>query len=250
MQIRYSVSIWNYTHYASIPSLDEIIDELRALDYGIELWPSWEWEAPLKDRETRAHIREKLTGMRVSLHTGGVATREEHAAQIDMASELGASVLVLHPSDLQGTDRRRPDLDLSHWVANYAIDRGVKPALENGQYPFLREVFENVPQMSACLDVGHVYLTDQPMARFLELMGPHLVHVHLQDIISAPERSLPNPPQDHNIPGTGGIPEADWRLFIAKLRELDFDGTGVFEIRPRSVLQSALLGKLHMARIL
>ncbi len=251
MQIRFAVSTWNYTHYASIAPLDAIINELRVHDYGIEMWPSWGWEAALKDHATRLRLRETLSGMAVSMHTGGVSSREEHAAQIDAAAELGATVLVLHPSDICiPEDEDRPDVPLARWVAAYAEDRGVKAALENGQFPFIEETLESVAGMNACLDVGHVYLTDQPMSRFLDVMAPRLVHLHLQDTRSALEMTLNDAPKDHCIPGTGGIPDADWQLFVARLRQIDFEGTAVLEIRPRSVLQSALLGRTFVSSLL
>ncbi|MBN1316535.1 MAG: sugar phosphate isomerase/epimerase, partial [Anaerolineales bacterium] len=93
-----------------------------------------------------------------------------------------------------------------------------------------------------CLDVGHVYLTDSGMREFLQVMGGRIVHLHLQDLLSAAEVGLPVPTVDHYLPGTGRIPSADWRLLVERLKELDYVGTAVFEIRPRNPYQNSILG--------
>jgi sugar phosphate isomerase/epimerase len=47
----------------------------------------------------------------------------------------------------------------------------------------------------------------------------------------------------HYALGTGGIPLQDWELLTATLQEIGFDGTAVFEIRPRNPYQTARLGQ-------
>jgi len=243
MHITYAISLWNFTHYAEVPDLVQCLALLREQGYGVELWAAWRWAEELNDPARRRKLRPHLAGMTVSLHTAGVTTIDEHQQQIDLAAELGAGVLVLHPADLRREDTGRPDVELAHAVVAYADQQGVRLALENGQLPFIAEALASVPGLNACLDIGHIYLTDAPMQEFLAVMKPRLIHLHLQDILTSAEAVLPGIGKDHYIPGTGGIPRRDWILFSEALHEIDYVGSAVFEIRPRTVLQTALLGR-------
>jgi sugar phosphate isomerase/epimerase len=243
MHIDYSISLWNYTHYASAPSLERILDLVRSQGYGIELWGAWRDEPDLFDPVGIRRLKPALEGMRVSLHTAGAPTLELHRKQIDAARQLGAEVVVLHSDDLYLPGSKNLDVDLANQAVAYAQQAGVRLALENGQLPFIKNTFQQVDGLYFCLDVGHVYLTTETMASFLAAFKSRLIHIHLQDILSEPERGLPKTMKDHYIPGTGGIPMPDWQLFSETLREIDFTGTAVFEIQPRQPLQTALLGK-------
>ena len=45
MHITYSISLWNYFHYAYQPSLERVIADIWSAGYGIELWGSC-WNEP------------------------------------------------------------------------------------------------------------------------------------------------------------------------------------------------------------
>jgi hypothetical protein len=53
---------------------------------------------------------------------------------------------------------------------------------------------------------------------------------------------LPNAGPGHYLLGTGGIPADDWALLAETLREIDFEGMAIFELRPRTPYQMAGLG--------
>ncbi len=53
----------------------------------------------------------------------------------------------------------------------------------------------------------------------------------------------------HYRPGTGSIPENDWKLLFQKLQENRFSGTGVIEIQPRNPLQLAALSMQYLNRL-
>jgi sugar phosphate isomerase/epimerase len=91
--------------------------------------------------------------------------------------------------------------------------------------------------------VGHVYLTDDTMQAFLAGLGGRIVHLHLQDILALAEVGLPGQREDHYTPGSGAIPLEDWCLLASHLQETGFEGTAVFEIRPRNPYQTATLGR-------
>ncbi len=251
MRIKYSVSLWNYSHYAHVPSLEGIITLLREQYYGIELWGSWrEEKKDLFDEVGRKRLKHVLQGVTVSLHTAGASTFDLHKKQIDAAVDLGAEVIVVHPSDFISKDNSDLDVQLASKVVAYASEHGVRLALENGQLPFLANAVEKVEGLGICLDVGHVYLTPDPMSKFLDALKERIIHLHIQDVLPEAEAGLPCTGKDHYIPGTGGISDKDWVLLATTLKEINFQGIAVFEIQPRNPLQTAFLGRTFMQKLL
>ena len=277
MRITYSVSLWNYGGYARVPSLERILAQLREREYGVEVWRSFVDEKDLFDQVGRARLKAALKGMPVSLHSAGGNTLGLHQVQIDAAADLGASVIVLHTAnlllkervDLETEQRARGvpwleiaqsgkpsdlDLDLTRQAVAYAAERGVTLALENGidtaPFAFLTHAVDNVKGLGICLDVGHLYRpwdpdpTPDPMREFLDALREHIVHLHIDDAF--PDTEL----DDHFAPGTGGIPVADWRLLATTLQEVDYRGMAVFEVRPRTPLETAALSKAFMQEYL
>lgn len=115
------------------------------------------------------------------------------------------------------------------------------------------DAIERVPGLNICLDVGHVYLTNDPMKSFMQALKEKIIHLHIQEILSEPERPLLKEEGiiiDHYTPGTGGIPAADWSLCFETLEKVNFGGMAVFEIQPRKPLQTAALGRLFVDRFL
>ncbi len=250
MDIEYSVSLWNYFHYADVPSLERVITLLREQDYGVELWGSWREEKDLFDEVGRKRLKDILQGMKVSLHTAGANTFDLHKKQIDAAVDLGAEVVVLHPVDLTSKDSSNLDVHLALQTVKHAAKHGVEIALENGELPFLVNAIEEVEGLGICLDVGHIYFTSNSLDEFLHALKERIIHLHIQDILPEDELALPGTGKDHYIPGTGGIPDSDWQLLTATLKEIDFQGIAVLEIQPRNPLQTALLGMNFMQKLL
>jgi sugar phosphate isomerase/epimerase len=243
MKLQYAISLWNYSHYPEPGTLEGVLGAIRELGYGIELWAQWQRGSSLYATGERARLQAALGSMPVSLHSAIVRSFDEHRAQVDAAHDLGARVLVVHSDEFYAGDGRELDVALCRDVVAYAGKQGVCIALENGQLPFLEQAVAAVEGLRICLDIGHVYLTDQPMRAFLSALKGRIVHLHLQDLLTPAEEGLPVPGRDHYTPGTGGIPGEDWRLLAATLQEIDFDGMAVFEIRPRNPYQTAVLGR-------
>jgi len=243
MKVHYAISLWNYSHYPGTGTLEQELGRIRELGYGVELWAQWRNGPSLYDKSERARLKAALGGMPVSLHSAIVRSFDDQRAQIDAAQDLGAGVLVVHSDEFYAGDGRELDVTLCRDVVAYAGERGVCIALENGQLPFLEHALAAVEGLRICLDVGHVYLTDDTMQAFLAGLKGRTVHLHLQDILTPAEVGLPGAGMDHYSPGTGGIPLEDWHLLAAALQEIDFDGTAVFEIRPRNPYQTASLGR-------
>jgi len=250
VEIKYSISLWNYFHYTGSPDLSQVISHVREQDCGIELWGFYKGES-LYDEAGRKKIKPLLKDISVTLHTvGGSNSFDLQKKQIDAAAELGAGLIVLHPDDLVLKDKKTFDADLARAAVAYAKERSIKLALENGELLFLTNAIEKTEGLGICLDVGHIYFTPDPMGKFLAALKHRLIHLHIQDVLPEIEKKLPWRGDDHFIPGTGGIPEEDWDLVARTLKEIDFCGTAVFEIQPRNPLQTALLGKNFMREIL
>lgn len=250
MLLTYSVSLWNYYHYKNVPSLERILALLRDQGYGIELWGEWQEEKDLFGPIGRKRLKHALDGMQVSLHAVGGNTMELHMKQIDAAAYLGAEVIVIHTNNLFGRDNSGLDFALARDAVAYAGEKGVKLALENGKLSDLVNASENVEGLGICLDVGHVYFTEDPMSRFLNALKERIIHLHIQEILPESESHLPLTGKDHYIPGTGGIPKKDWELLIATLRDINFRGVAVFEIQPRNPFQTAFLGKTFLHELI
>ena len=249
MNIKYSISLWNFTHYMWRPPLEEVLERIQQRGYGVELWRHWSEERDLFEDRERGKLAHITREMRVSVHSCGPKNREEHRSQVDAARDLGAEVIVLHPADLSPEGKGSPDISLARDAVAYAGEHDVRMALENGPLPFLTEAVQAVPNLEICLDVGHVYFEEESMGQFLDSLKSRLTHLHLQDILPGEDRELPYTLRDRYVPGRGGIPQGDWELFVETLDAIDFDGWGVFEIRPQSPWQTARGGKEFLERL-
>lgn len=249
MRIRYSISLWNFTHYTHFPNLERIIPPIREQGFGIELWGRHYDELDLYDAAGRKRLKPLVEGMTVSLHTAGGNGMELHHKQVDAAADLGAEVIVLHAPGVCRPGTSEFDPELAAEAVEYATQAGVKLALENGTLELCSEAIEKTPGLGVCIDTGHIYNRGESMADYLGALKGRLIHLHLQDVLGDAEQGLPLTGQDHYLPGTGGTPHDDWRLIGATLEEIDFDGIAVFEIRPRTPFQTGVLAKNFMEGI-
>ncbi len=249
-KIQYCISLWNYTHYLKSPKLDRLIESIKINNYGVEIWNLWKNEFDLYDSNNRKKIKQVLKNISVSYHTEiGLIDLDEHKKQIDVAADLNATVLVLHSDNLYLPESKKLDIELTEKIIDYASARNIVVTLENGQLPFLVDAITKVPKLNICLDIGHVYLVEETMSQFLEILKGKITHLHIQEILSEPELILLNEENiivDHYTPGTGGIPSKDWILLSEMLKDIKYQGMAVFEIQPRNPLQTALLGKNFM----
>ncbi len=227
MKIDYRISMWNYTHYARTGSFEEVIRQISENGYGVEIWPSFKEEKDLFGESQREWLKKLLEGINTSMHGSSVNTLDGHKSQIDTAAYIGADVIVVHPGNLK--IHGDVDYDFAGEVVAYAKERNVTIALENGPLNALEKAMERMDDLKICLDTGHVYFTTAPMSDYLKILKPRLTHLHLQDTL---------PGTDHYTLGTGTIPKSDWQLLWDTLHEIDFKGAGIFEIRPRTPLQT------------
>lgn len=247
MTLDFAVSLWNYTHYAHPPRLDQIVDSIKKQDLGLEIWATYGEYDDLFTPDNLKWLKPLVKDLKISLHT---KTRQNefdlHKKQIDAAAELGAKILVIHPDDLFLPDSKKLNEELAFQAVNYAKKAQVQLTLENGQFPFIMQCLNIVNDLDFCLDLGHVYLVPETLDDFLEAFIHRITHLHLHDILNNIESHLLGVNGiylDHYEPGTGGIPKEIWQKLFAKLKDHHFSGTAVFEIHPRDPLQMAVLGK-------
>jgi sugar phosphate isomerase/epimerase len=152
---------------------------------------------------------------------------------LDAAMLMGANLVTFHPASIEGEMGEAPE----RWVSlcetlqdlsGYAEDRDIKIAIENfpvplfGCYP--RELYQRIaalgiPNVGMCLDIGHAYVGGD-LPALLSDVGDKVFAVHASDNRGRVDEHLP--------PGQGSVP---WEVIITGLRQLDFRGPFVMEVR-------------------
>lgn len=140
-------------------------------------------------------------------HVASVALAEL-VASVDLAADVGASVVVFHSgglpkeyAQLEGEHERAwRRLEFALAVAlPHAQGKGVKLALENKQKgtdlvitpeDHLRAL-QSFPDLAACLDFGHLHTVGLDPIAFANALGPRLIHVHLHDNRGQRDEHLP-----------------------------------------------------------
>jgi sugar phosphate isomerase/epimerase len=220
----YRISLWNYFWYYTEGSLEDLVDEVRESGYGIELWDRWKEDRGLYQPKYHDRLRAMTDGMKVSLHGRSCQSREDHLEQLATAKAVAADVIVVHLGHFPGADGQT-DLALMKEMAERCRDAGVSLALENGRLDALAQAFDHCGEaLGFCFDTGHKEGLKEPIPEFLAAFGRRLCHIHLQD----PEETA-----DHWELGTGVNAAEDWRLLKEHLKNTNFQGAAVFEIRPR-----------------
>lgn len=166
------------------------------------------------------------------------ASLREVLHTVELAAELGAEVVVLHPGTLpeeyvsfpKWIERSRDLLRFSlSLLLPHAGRAGVRLALENkhrardlglvssaGEH---RQILEEFPDLGACLDVGHLHTFGHPVQDYIEALGERLIHVHLHDNRGDAD--------SHLALGEGTAP---WKEALVSLRKNSFSGRVILEI--------------------
>jgi sugar phosphate isomerase/epimerase len=208
------------------------IDELResGFDYAeLDLtWISWE-PAKLRDEA-------EVLAKRVPLLTAHLAPSHFHDAdlarfvgQIDALEIVGTRIFNVHFMEARAAPRVSPEAKTS-WLRDLvkaATDREVTVTLENvDETPdVLRKAFDAIPDLRACLDLGHAHLdrrSDGGRA-YLDSLGDRLALIHVHDNHGGHGES-----GDEHLPfGKGTI---DLERDVRALRAGGYDGPATLEI--------------------
>ncbi|NMB13018.1 MAG: sugar phosphate isomerase/epimerase [Firmicutes bacterium] len=173
--------------------------------------------------------RENLSDVDHNLREQAV---EKHKAVIRRAPLVGAKVVHLHPGLSTLEEERqhsktvlRSNLERSLDVLlPVAEESGVKLAVENMPLSYgspedlvaLMEAFDS-PWLGICFDTGHAHVRDGVKAS-LEVIGGHLVDLHINDNGGTLDLHLPPP--------YGTI---DWPQFVSSLAEVGYRGPLILE---------------------
>ena len=169
----------------------------------------------------------------------------------EMAHEVGADVVVVHPPFRWQREYADAFVD---GIADLEAKTGIAFAVEN-MYPWRasgRDLQMYAPSWdptdhsyrNMTLDVSHASTARMDSLELAQRMGPALRHLHLTD-------GLGSPRDEHLIPGRGSQPCAE---LLAHLREEDFAGHIVVEINTRkagskTAREQDLLEALAFARL-
>jgi len=228
------------------PLLEAVHFARRAGLNGFEVWADHPHAHPDETSSgSRKTLRRELADFaRVSVHgplgNASLASinpgiwREslrQYLGAIELASDIGAAILVVHPGDLRDprffADFTRLAGEALGRLARKAEELGVMLAVENcGPYHAgvdrsaadLRSLITMAgsPQVRACLDVGHAAV-NRNMSELVALLGKDIVHLHVHDNHGQRDEHLPV--------GRGTIDFAPLAPILA-----DFDGLAIAEV--------------------
>lgn len=166
------------------------------------------------------------------------ASLAEVMEALDLAQEIGAMTMVVHPGLLpqeyaplepwRGRAQEVLRFTLS-LILSKAEAKGVRVALENKQLSKEVEfvltprdhlaLLGEFPDLWACLDLGHLHTVGEEPGEYVRALGSRLLHFHLHDNRGKEDEHLPL--------GEGSAP---WREALAALEEIGFRGHVVLEI--------------------
>jgi sugar phosphate isomerase/epimerase len=183
---------------------------------------------------------------------------------IDLALEVGASCVVLHPPDARGLADGRGRRYIEALTAGLQRTEGtdVRIAIENRAFfrssdrryvlSDLRELrtFADELDLPLVLDTSHAATSSYSLAEAYHILGDRLVNVHLSDLRSPPwpfrTPYLHTYLKHHQIPGDGQLPLAD---LLGRLAADGYCGPITFEISPIALrIWWPPSAKRHLAR--
>jgi sugar phosphate isomerase/epimerase len=172
---------------------------------------------------------------------------------LDLAHEVGADTVVLHPPFRWQKEYAR---DFAEGVALREHDTGIRLAVENmfpwrarqREYQAYLPHWDPVPQPydNVTLDLSHTATAGSDAMAMAKALGPRLAHVHLAD-------GLGSLRDEHLVPGRGAQPCAE---FLEMLASQGFSGAVVVEVGTRrltedqrdlDLAESLAFARLHLA---
>jgi len=168
---------------------------------------------------------------------GQLAAAATARSAVELATQLGAGVVVFHASAEPIEPRERPArLDQAasafYQIGLACTKAGVRGAVEilprsclcntvEEALTFLDVVGQDV--LGVCLDTNHLMDRHAQLADSVRTLGDRLVTLHLSDYDGVDEK--------HWMPGAdGGV--VDWPAFMHALRDIDYQGPFNYECRP------------------
>jgi sugar phosphate isomerase/epimerase len=249
------VSLWNYLYYEDPRGLEDVLCEIREHGFGVELWPAvysldpyrpaYHPKFPLKEGFTRLYdlfqkthrpwLRQALGGMRSCWHSRAFDEKppayssfDAYQEEIDTAAFLGSEAISMHYIGEELTTQGFTDTDRAsiRRVLDYGEDQGVCVALETRDLDSMKKAVDTFDNLGVCLDPACIRdCSEYSLPEFVEAVKDRICFLHLYDTRGAEGGG-------HYTPGTGDIPREDWLYLLEVLREIDFRGPAVLEIKP------------------
>jgi len=231
-----TVSTVNFKHLeGEYASPARVVEQIRALGFGCELWLNWDPQPDCYDRPRWEALREQMgPSSNLSFHTRN--DRDRMFEEIELLAYLGGRALVVHPVVLSEPafcgekPSTHPDVPFIRDLAAAAADQGVYLALENiHARAFLDrtldavDTFDDRGGLGICIDLGHAEMRrgepNESPADLIHDYGKVLLHLHVHDVRDG---------RDHVPLGTGSL---DYAAVAEALREVNFEGTAALEIQ-------------------
>lgn len=224
------------------PTISEAVENLIALELGVEVWTNRGWEEPWVSSQLARQIKDACKGApHLSVHT-----RPEHwqwdphglEDEINLCATIGAKSLIVHPGSLglEGLDPH-PDFPGIKRLANLARELGVRVILENtpntmAQLDLALDGIGDDPNetnLGICIDVGHAYMSQdagrEPIRNYIDRYRGQLVHVHLHDNFGDSDDHLPI-----------GEASIDWQNVVDRIGAIEYSGPAVLELKTQGDL--------------
>ena len=193
----------------------------------------------------------KVISMHMPIHGADISLIEEYdriwsVREVEKTAlallRLGGGILVVHPgSEIEDEKTRRTRREKSEQsleeILKFCEHWGIKIALEN-TLPVktgdsISEILEIVKKFNSkylgiCLDTGHCNITSSlynhsRVVECLPEIKDYLCHLHIHDNFAKSD--------DHYLPFEGNI---DWRRFVMGLKEINYQGVFMFELRRKT----------------
>ncbi|HJN86894.1 MAG: sugar phosphate isomerase/epimerase [Dehalococcoidia bacterium] len=269
-----TIAVSTFSFGREAQACDALDFVIRHRFHGLELG-SYTFFPQVLSRADRRYLRLQAAvhGVDLSIHfihrgvapaSHDPARRDRHLKELEdtleLAGEIGARVVVVHPGPIDCPDvapedaseevRREATVNLKDFlraVVPKAEAEGVVVGMENlhhnpgeviRSYGELRDLVKNLgsPAVKITLDTGHAYLSDGLTDAF-ETFAPFLRHIHIHD--SDGQR-------DHLELGPGGV---DFNQWIDSLRPYPF--ALVMETRNEADVEGSVLrSRDHLKRLL
>ena len=273
MSIKYYTSLWNYVYHHEPRGLEQVIHQVTEAGFGVELWPYFFSLEPYRpalqtrpeaiergyddlfDPDHRERLQNAVSGVATSWHSRGagekplkISTFEGHAQQIDTAAAIGSSVISVHDiGEFVTNTHVSDDVGIADRVVGYAKACGVTLALETGNFEACLKAVDMLPGLKICLDPAYIFSNSAvTLADYIRAFDMQICYLHLYDVSAT---------GDHYIPGSGDVPEEDWLLLLRWMRETEFKGPAVFEVRPlpehddQSALDAVIEGRDYLEKL-
>jgi sugar phosphate isomerase/epimerase len=196
-------------------SFEQECDFLKALGFGIELWPTMKGHNDCRyDRRNWSRLEEATTDMLVCLnsrHDG--PTLHEWKEQIECAQMLKAPIVAKMESLCISDQLGIADWAFATEVVKMAKDHDVMLCIETGALPALLKIGDKFDNVKYCLDTGYANIDpDRDFKEYVDKLAGRTTYLHLTDNYGKLD--------DHEPPGVkGGMARENWDYLLNALQK-------------------------------